>query len=121
MGSQRNISDMEDTASSYGYYKWNSIIELETIPDHLNLAIVTPVYKGSGRDPLDQGSYRGISVTPVITKLLELLILARLEPHLEELGVPHPNQSGYRKHTSCADAICSTAELISHYLNQREN
>ena len=99
----------------------NAIIEFEAIPDHLNLAIVTPVYKGSGKDPLDQGSYRGISVTPVITKLLELLILARLEPHLEELGVPHPNQSGYRKHTSCADAIFSTAELISHYLNQREN
>ena len=99
----------------------NAIVDLEAIPDYLNLAIMTPVYKGSGKDPLDRGSYRGISVTPVITKLLELLLLARLEPHLEELGIPHANQSGYRKYTSCADAIFSTAELVSYYLSQREN
>ena len=93
----------------------NAIAHLESIPDSLNLAVITPVYKGSGKDPLDRGSYRGIS------KLLELLILARLQTHLQELGFPHANQSGYRKQTSCADAIFSTAELMSHYLSEGEN
>ena len=99
----------------------NAIAHLESIPDSLNLAVITPVYKGSGKDPLDRGSYRGISVTPIIAKLLELLILARLQTHLQELGFPHANQSGYRKQTSCADAIFSTAELMSHYLSEGEN
>ena len=66
----------------------NAIAHLESIPDSLNLAVITPVYKGSGKDPLDRGSYRGISVTPIIAKLLELLILARLQTHLQELGFP---------------------------------
>ena len=60
-------------------------------------------------------------MTPVISKLLEILILTRLEPYLQELGIPHINQTGYRRHTSCADAIFSTAELMAHYLKQREN
>ena len=96
----------------------NAIVNLESIPEHLNLAILSPVYKGAGKDPLERGSYRGISVTPVISKLLETLILLRLESHL---GIPHSNQTGYRRHISCADAIFSTAELMSHYLEQREN
>ena len=99
----------------------NAIINLESIPEHLNLAILSPVYKGAGKDPLERGSYRGISVTSVISKLLETLILLRLELHLQELGIPHSNQTGYRRYTSCADAIFSTAELMSHYLEQREN
>ena len=90
----------------------NAIVNLESIPEHLNLAILSPVYKGAGKDPLERGSYRGISVTPVISKLLETLILLRLEPHLQELGIPYSNQTGYRRHISCADAalqsLCHT-------------
>ena len=113
MGLQRNISWLLQIM--------NAIAHLESIPDSLNLAVITPVYKGSGKDPLDRGSYRGISVTPIIAKLLELLILARLQTHLQELGFPHANQSGYRKQTLCADAIFSTTELMSHYLSEGEN
>ena len=31
--------------------------------------LTTPVHKGKGRDSLQRGSYRGITVTPVIAKL----------------------------------------------------
>ena len=41
----------------------NAIVNLESIP---NLAILSPVCKGAGKDPLERGNYRGISVTPVI-------------------------------------------------------
>ena len=69
---------------------------------------------------MERGSYRDISVTPVLSKLLEILILLRLEPYLQELGILHTNQTGYRRHTSCADAIFSTAKRMAHYLKQRE-
>ena len=99
----------------------NAMVEFESIPESLNLATLTPVYKGGGKDPLERGSYRGISVTPVISKLFKILILMMLEPHLQDLGIPHPNQTGYQKHTSCTDAIFSTAEMMSHYLEKGEN
>ena len=83
-------------------------------------SIVIPVFKGKGRDPLKKDYYRGIALTPVIAKLLEFITLARLQPILEELGVPSRMQTAYRKHTSCDDAIFANLEAMSHYLAQED-
>ena len=56
----------------------NSIIELEAIPDIFKCGYITPVYKESGKDPLDKSNYRGITVASVLAKVLEFLILERL-------------------------------------------
>ena len=81
----------------------------------LKQGITIPIYKGGGKDPLDVNSYRGITLNLVISKVLESLILGRLEPPFMEAGLPHPNQSAYRKRVSCADAIFATQEVISRY------
>ena len=49
--------------------------------------------------------------------MLEFLILGRLHDTLLEIGIPHLNQTAYRKKTSCADAIFATLEVIAEYLN----
>ena len=67
----------------------NAVIELESVPDSLKLEIVTPIYKGSGKDPLDTNSYQGITLTPVLTKVFESLILDHLQDVLLEKGIPH--------------------------------
>ena len=94
----------------------NSIVDAERIPSCLKLGITIPVYKGGGKDPLNANSYRGITLNSVISKVLETLILNRLEPLFMEAGVPHPNQSAYRKRVSCADAIFATHEVINRYI-----
>ena len=48
---------------------FNSIITLEEIPHCLKEGIIVPVYKGRGKDPLSPSSYRGISLSSVISKL----------------------------------------------------
>ena len=53
----------------------NAIIDLEAIPDSSKSGLVVPVYKGSGKDPLKTDSYRGITLSPVFSKVLEFLIL----------------------------------------------
>ena len=53
----------------------NAIVELESVPNSLKLGIVTPIYKGGGKDPLDTNSYRGITLTPMLAKVFESLIL----------------------------------------------
>ena len=90
----------------------NAIVELEHVPESLKLGIVTPIYKGGGRDPLDTSSYRGITLTSVIAKILESLVLERLQVVLMEKGLPHPNQS--------AEAIFSTFEAISQFAQHGE-
>ena len=55
-------------------------------------------------------NYRGMTLTSVFAKLLERLVLDRLEPVLFERKILHSNQS-YKK-VSCADAIFATQEVI---------
>ena len=90
------------------------------IPVFLKMGIITPVYKGGGKDPLDTNNYRGVTVTSVFAKVLESLLLPRLQCHLANRGIPHTNQTAYRKGVSCAEAIFSTLEVLSTYSNKNE-
>ena len=63
-------------------------------------------------------NYRGITVNSMFSKVLEILILLRLEPTLSEVDFPHLNQSAYRKHTGCTDAIFATQKLIARYISE---
>ena len=42
---------------------FNAIIDLEVVPPSLLRAIIVPIYKGKGRDPLSMDNYRGISLS----------------------------------------------------------
>ena len=98
---------------------FNAIIEFEMIPSVLKTGVTIPVYKGGGKDPMDVQSYRGISLNSVISKILERLILVCLEPVYSGGGIPHPNQSAYRKGVSCTDAIFATQETLIHFLQEK--
>ena len=99
---------------------FNSIITLEDLPPCLKCGVVTPVFKGKGRDPLIPSNYRGITVSSVIAKCLECAILSRLNPDLEENGHPHHSQTAFRKKISCADAIFSVQESTLRYMQDNE-
>ena len=70
----------------------NSIIDLEVVPDVLKCGITVPVYKGSRKDPLKAGSYRGVTLSSVIAKVLEILVLDRLQilflEAAQSVGIP---------------------------------
>ena len=95
---------------------FNAIVSLEAIPDSLKCGKTVPVYKGGGRDPLQPDSCRGITLSSVVSKVLEMLLLNRLETVFVEADIPHPNQSAYRKKVLCADAIFATQEIIARYM-----
>ena len=86
--------------------------DIEDLPPCLNLGIVVLVFKGRGRNPLDPNNYRGITLTSVTSKCLEIVLLNCFEPLLTEKGFPHHSQTVYQKGTSCTDAIFSTQEAI---------
>ena len=94
----------------------NSIVGLEGIPNSLKSGLLVPVYKKGGRDPTKVDSYRGITLTSVISKVLEFMILERMLVMLNDIGCPHINQTAYRKHVSCADALFATQEVILRYM-----
>ena len=89
---------------------FNCITQLERIPSCFKLGIVIPIYKGKGRDPLLIKSYRGITLTSVLAKVFELVLLDRISPILEDAGIPQLTQTAYRKGISCADSIFAGQE-----------
>ena len=57
-----------------------------------------------------------MTLSSVIAKVLEFLILMGLQPLLLEANIPHVNQSAYQKRVSCDNAIIATQEVIAQYV-----
>ena len=91
---------------------FNAFIHLEHVPTCILTGIIHPIYKGKGKDPLVCHSFRGITVTSVVMKTFEYLLLERIQPILQERGHPSLAQTAYQKHRSCQDAIFATQEAI---------
>ena len=75
----------------------NPIVVLEEIPEMMKCGVVIPVYKGAGKDPLNPSNYLGITITSVVCKVLESLLLSRLQLVYADANIPHLNQSAYRR------------------------
>ena len=91
----------------------NAVVELEVVPGVLKRGVVVPVYKSGGKDPLKLDSYRGVTLTSMVGKVLEFLFLERMRMVFLEENL---NQTAYQKSVSCADAIFATQEVIARYV-----
>ena len=100
---------------------FNAITNLEVIPSHFKEGTIVPIYKGKGKDPLLPGSYRGITLTSVISKTFEYLLLDRMLPVLSDNIVPHLNQTAYQRGVSCSDATFACQETISKFICDRDS
>ena len=61
---------------------FNESFALAVFPDHIKLAMITPIFKGGSK--LDVSNYRPVLVLPAISKVLEKLMLTRLTKHLDQ-------------------------------------
>lgn len=84
---------------------FNTILTLEDIPSSFKEGIILPIYKGKGKDPLLQSSYRGITLTSVLAKVFEFVLLDRILPIISGSGIPQLTQTAYQKGVSCSEAI----------------
>ena len=81
----------EESAIIWSTNIMNGIVEFEVIPDIVKCGIIVPVYIGSGKDTMKMDSYHGITLTFMVAKVLEFLILGRMDVLLLEAGIPHMN------------------------------
>ena len=80
--------------------------------------MIVPVHKGKGQDPQVCKNYRGITLTSVLSKCLEVIILEHFESLFVERGFPHPSQMAHQRGLSCTDAIFSTQEAILKHIRE---
>jgi len=72
---------------------------LVTVPEILKTALLTP------------GNYRGIAVTPVLSKILETIVKKHIEPTLS--ATQNPLQRGFTEKTSPTNATIIITEGIA--------
>lgn len=91
----------------------NHLLKDGITPASLSTSKIVPLVKSYKKSLNDPNNYRGISIIPVFTKLLEYLILI-LAP---ELSSSHPSQYGFKRNSSTLHAEFLISETIKLYNN----
>ena len=93
---------------------FNCIIEAGYVPLSYRIGSIISIYKNNGKDKRDPSNYRGITLTSVLGKLLEKIILKRIESSIENQSITFPNnlQFGFRGEYGSIVAAFSLREAI---------
>ena len=83
----------------------NASLAQGTCPNFFKQAHVTPILKNSSLDKEVFKNYRPVSNLNFISKILERVVAAQLQSHLDEAGLMTAFQSAYRKHHSTESAL----------------
>ena len=77
----------------------------KVIPDEWRMADVIPIYKGKG-SKYDMGSYRPISLTSTISKVMESSIYSNIVNHCNKFNIINTEQHGFRdKRSTCTNLL----------------
>ena len=86
-------------------------LESGEVPLQWKHAYVTPIFKkGSKAHP---GNYRSISLTSIVCKTMEHIIVSQIMKHLEDQNISSDNQFGYRSKHSCETQLLITVNDIA--------
>ena len=83
---------------------WNS----EDVPEDWGQSIIVPIFKKGNKDLCE--NYRGISLTPVISRIFASLLLNRLSDCRESRI--REEQAGFRKGRGCIDHIFTLRQVL---------
>jgi len=95
---------------------YNRVWENGELPSRWKHSIVLPILK-AGKDPHEAGSYRPISLTSTVCKLMERMIANRLTWYLEKFHYLSNDQSGFRRHRSTIDQIIRLQDRVIRHVN----
>lgn len=89
----------------------NGAIESGEVPTTLKIAIVKPLYKGSGnRENLE--NYRPISILPCISQILEKHLFITMTNFLEKFHLISPHQYGFRSGRGTQTLLDNFSDLL---------
>ena len=78
---------------------------------------ITPIYKKG--DKTDPKNYCPISLTSVVCKTMEHVIVSQLTKYLEINNILTNNQFGFREHHSCESQLFVTVDDIARAINNK--
>jgi len=97
----------------------NESLRLGVCPQAWMNAIIIPLLKAA-KSPSELASYRPVSLTSCVAKILERLFADRLYSEAESKGWFASIQAGFRRGHSCADQILRITQAIEDGFQQRK-
>nr|XP_047127550.1 uncharacterized protein LOC124808474 [Hydra vulgaris] len=92
---------------------YNSILSNGKVPNDLSTSTIIPLVMSYTKSLNNPDNYRGISILPIFTKLLEYLILRICFSITDS----HSHQFGFKKNSSTLHAEFLLSETVMHYKN----
>ena len=85
-----------------------------TVPQEWREAWVTPIFKKGDKN--QAANYRPVSLTSIVSKVLEHVIYSSIMKHLEQFNILSDAQHGFRKQRSCETQLIVTVHDIAKSL-----
>ena len=95
---------------------FNKSLEEGKIPSDWKKADVVPIFKKGTR--ADPGNYRPVSLTCILSKVLESFVRDALVSHMMDNKLYSSCQHGFRKHRSC---VTQLLEVMEHFTDFYDN
>ena len=93
---------------------FNLLISLAHIPDSFGKSYTVPIPKCDGHTrAMSVDDFRGISISPIISKVFELAILDKFSKYF----TTSDHQCGFKKRISCRHAIYCVRNVIEDFIN----
>lgn len=118
--SNRVLKNLPDSALLLLVEIFNACLRIGYFPSAWKVGKVIPIAK-PGKDPSLPSSYRPITLLPVIGKIFEKILLARLLEFENENPSLKSQQFGFRAHHSTTQQIMRITETISLRFNENKS
>ena len=92
---------------------FNSMLRHSFVPKQFRSGYVIPIVKDTNGNLSDVANYRGITISPVMTKVFEHVMKVLFADHLKTSS----SQFGFKKRNSTSHAIYCLKETINYYVN----
>ncbi|KAK4820577.1 hypothetical protein QYF61_001817 [Mycteria americana] len=86
------------------------------VPVDWRLAKVSPMYKKGQKE--DPGNYRPVSLTLVLRKVMEQIVLSAITQHVQDTQVIRPSQHGFMKGRSCLTNLISFYDKVTRLVDE---
>ena len=95
---------------------FNFSLESGQVPEDWRVANVISLFIKGSREEL--GNYRPISLTSVVGKVMETLIMDEMRNHLNKYKIIKGSQNGFTKGSSCLTNLLEFYEAVSDWVDE---
>jgi len=93
---------------------FNLMLKHGYVPDQFGRGIVIPLVKDKNGDVTNSQNYRGITVSPVMSKIFESCLLLKFEPFLYSSEL----QLGFKKGVGCGPALFMFQQTVKYFTSR---